>query len=102
MFDSTGGELEWNCKSAVSTVVTPPGLEPGTNGLKVRCSAIELEGQASVNAPADATANRTGPSSRFPVPRCYRARLVRCGARLTAAPAARAERPSNISKVMLA
>ena len=25
------------------SLVTPPGLEPGTNGLKVHCSAIELE-----------------------------------------------------------
>jgi hypothetical protein len=27
-------------------VVTPPGFEPGTNGLKVHCSAVELEGRA--------------------------------------------------------
>ena len=27
-------------------LVTPPGLEPGTNGLKVHCSAIELESLA--------------------------------------------------------
>src|SRR5690606_22418763 len=27
-------------------VVTPPGFEPGTCGLKVRCSAVELEGRA--------------------------------------------------------
>lgn len=30
----------------IIVVVTPPGLEPGTNGLKVHCSAIELEGLA--------------------------------------------------------
>ena len=27
-------------------VVTPPGFEPGTCGLKVRCSAVELESRA--------------------------------------------------------
>lgn len=33
-------------QSPANVLVTPPGLEPGTNGLKVRCSAIELEGRA--------------------------------------------------------
>jgi hypothetical protein len=28
--------------------VTPPGFEPGTNGLKVHCSAVELEGRAAL------------------------------------------------------
>jgi hypothetical protein len=43
------------------SVVTPLGLEPRTCGLKVRCSAIELEGR-----------------SRMTRCECYRARMDSC------------------------
>lgn len=45
-------------------MVTPLGFEPRTNGLKVRCSAVELEGQATRQ-------NRASQSYRAPVTLCH-------------------------------
>ena len=44
---SATGSREFPARAPSWSKVTPPGLEPGTNGLKVRCSTIELEGRAA-------------------------------------------------------
>ena len=42
-------------RQRVSPLVTPPGFEPGTCGLKVRCSAVELESRKRPTQRCDAT-----------------------------------------------
>jgi hypothetical protein len=36
-------EQALSCRPCRAPVVRPPGFEPGTCGLRVRCSAVELE-----------------------------------------------------------
>lgn len=80
-------------------LVTPPGFEPGTNGLKVRCSAVELEGQAPLAARADATANWALDASAVAMLRCQDVRFRRSDESPNANPAESAAIPSRSSIV---